>query len=96
MTTPTLPAEDELHRRARRRVNRRLGFFVHALVFTLVNLALWAINRVAGGPPWHLGALSGWGLGLAIHGLVTVLALQGEGWRERLLAQEVERLRRPR
>jgi hypothetical protein len=36
--------------------------------------------------------LAGWGLGLAIHGLVTFIALNGDGVRERMLAAEIERL----
>ncbi len=37
--------------------------------------------------------LAGWGLGLAIHGLVVLLVLGN--WRDRLVAREVERLRAP-
>ena len=37
--------------------------------------------------------LLGWGLGLAIHGIVTFIALRGEGYRDRMLADEVERVR---
>ena len=59
-------------------------------------LGLAAINLTTGGPNWHLGALFGWGLGLAIHGIVTLIALGGEGWRQRMLEREVERLRQQR
>lgn len=96
MTNPSNPADDELLRRARRRVQLRLGFMTHALIYVLVNLGLAAINLATGGPQWHLGALFGWGLGLAIHGIVTLIALGGEGWRQRMLEREVERLRQLR
>ena len=36
----------------------------------------------------------GWGIGLAVHGVVTFASLHGDGLRERMVAQEVERLRR--
>jgi hypothetical protein len=87
---------DDLERRARRRVALKLGFGVHALVFVLVNAGLAAINAYTGGPHWSAWPLAGWGLGLAIHGLVTFLNLQGEGWRARMLQSEREHLQRNR
>ncbi len=90
----TLQANDDIHTRARRRVGIKLGFYTHALVFVLVNLGLFAANSVAGGPRWSHFPLLGWGLGLAIHGAVTFLSLQGQGVRERMLSAEVERLRK--
>jgi len=85
--------DNELRQRAKRRVNQKMGFYIHATVFVLVNLGLAAINLVSGGKAWHLWPLAGWGLGLAIHGIVTFSSLRGEGLRERLMQQEVERLK---
>lgn len=82
-----------IEQRARRRVKLKMGFFIHATVFVLVNLSLAAINLAGGGKPWHLWPLAGWGLGLAIHGIVTFANLQGEGLHERLLQREMARLR---
>ncbi|MET0351746.1 MAG: 2TM domain-containing protein [Rhizobacter sp.] len=94
MNHPTLSPEAlSLHRIARRRVAIKTGWMVHALVFVAVNLGLFVINGLAGGFRWHLFPLGGWGLGLAIHGLVVLLVLGN--WRERLVAREVERLRVP-
>jgi hypothetical protein len=39
------------------------------------------------------GPLLGWGLGLAIHGAVTFLSLQGDGMRDRMVEAELKRLR---
>jgi hypothetical protein len=86
--------EQDLQRRARRRVNQKMGFYIHATVYLLVNLGLAAINFASGGKAWHLWPLAGWGLGLAIHGFVTFARLNGDGLRERMLDDEVERLRR--
>lgn len=86
-------SEPELQRRARRRVNQKMGFYIHATVFVLVNLGLAAINFAAGGKSWHLWPLAGWGLGLAIHGFVTFASLNGEGLRDRMLEREKARLR---
>jgi hypothetical protein len=86
----------DIETRARRRVGIKLGFYTHALVFVLVNLGLFAINVVAGGTRWSHFPLWGWGLGLAIHGVVTLLSLRGQGVRERMLSSEIERLRAQR
>jgi hypothetical protein len=72
----------------------KMGFYTHALVYVLVNLGLFAINTVTGRGHWYIWPLLGWGIGLAIHGTVTFLNLHGEGFRERMLADEIERLRR--
>ena len=85
--------EQDLMPQARRRVKIKTGFYIHALVYTLVNSALLVANLLGGGPRWHLAPLLGWGLGLAIHGLVTLLALRGDGLRERMLASELRHLR---
>ena len=87
-------AEHDLQGRARRRVKIRSGFYLHVLVYGLVNLGLTAINWVVGGRPWHWWPLAGWGLGLAIHGIVAFAGLRGDGWHERMLDRELQRLRR--
>ena len=94
MNTPLPANEEELRRRAKRRVGARIGFYVHATVFVLVNLGLAAINLAHGGTRWHLWPLGGWGLGLAIHGALTLVSLRGDGFRERLVNAEIERLRK--
>lgn len=91
--THTLTEDDELLARARKRVDMKLGFFTHALVFVLVNLGLYLITNQVPGARWMSFPIWGWGLGLAIHGVVTLLGLQGEGLRERMLAGELQRLR---
>ena len=52
-----------------------------------------AVLSLSQGRQWHWGPLLGWGLGLAIHGLVTLLNLRGQGLRDRMAASEVQRLR---
>jgi hypothetical protein len=81
-----------LQRRARKRVAMKMGFATHLLVYTLVNAGLAALS-LSQGRQWHWGPLLGWGLGLAIHGIVTLVALRGEGLRDRMVASEVQRLR---
>ncbi|HEY0821264.1 MAG TPA: 2TM domain-containing protein [Rhizobacter sp.] len=85
---------DSLEARALARVRRKIGFYTHAMVFVMVHLGF--------GIAFLVGARSkpffvwGWALGLAIHGAFTFMTLQGEGMRERMLRQEIERMRRER
>ena len=92
MSTESTP--DDIETRARRRVGIKLGFYTHATVFVLVNLGLFALNTATGGARWSHFPLWGWGLGLAIHGIVTFISLRGEGVRERMLQNEIARLKR--
>lgn len=84
--------DTELHKLARKRVAMKTSFAIHLLVYTLVNAGLIATSLARGGQ-WHWGPLLGWGLGLAIHGLVTLLNLRGQGLRDQMVAAEVQRLR---
>lgn len=93
MTTDIVLSDTEIRRRAKKRVGMKMGFSIHLLVFVCVNLGLVALNLLQGGHRWSVWPLSGWAIGLAIHGLVTVLSLNGDGLRERLLAEEIERLK---
>jgi hypothetical protein len=89
----TPKTDSELRQLAKRRVNQKMGFYIHLAVYVLVNLGLAAINLLGGGQRWHLWPLAGWGIGLAIHGIVTFASLRGEGVRERMLDDELERLK---
>ncbi|WP_338416578.1 2TM domain-containing protein [uncultured Sphaerotilus sp.] len=95
MHTVSLDTTDalQLQRLARRRVALKMGFFIHALVFTLVNLGLLTLHAVTGGERGVHVPLWGWAFGLAIHGTVVFTRLHTQGLRERLVAREVERLR---
>ena len=96
-------AEPTLEQRARRRVALKTGFYVHLLVYVLVNAGLyllWTSGSAPGGWGYrHMGfhgglPLLGWGLGLAIHGVVVFVKLQGEGMTRRMVEREIEALRR--
>ena len=76
---------DLLMRRARRRVKLKMGFFLHALVFTLVHLGLFALHAVTGGERGPHLPIWGWALGLSIHGVVVFTTLQTQGLRDRMV-----------
>ena len=88
--TPT--TEAELERLARRRAGAKMGWYIHATVYIAVNLLL-AVLSSASGRHWAVFPALGWGLGLAIHGIVVFIAAGGGGLHERLVQQERERLK---
>ena len=91
LTSEAFPGRFE--RLARKRAGAKLGWYVHALVYVCVNIAL-AVIALRSGRPWFIFPLAGWGLGLASHGLVVWLVTGGSGLHERLLQAERDKLRR--
>lgn len=90
MTGNAFDAQNDLERTARRRAAMKMGWFVHAAVYLAVNLML-AGFAAASGRHWAVYPAMGWGLGLAIHGIVVFL-LAGSGLHEQLVARERRRL----
>jgi hypothetical protein len=82
---------DDLKRIARRRAGAKLGLYIHAGVYVAVNTFL-ALVQMRTTPQilWNLWPLAGWGLGLAIH--ATVVLLAASGLRERMEADELRKL----
>ena len=95
MTTPLTP--DAIEQLARRRAGAKLGWYIHAVVYVLVNAVIFAMSRYGfGDRPWSIFPLLGWGLGLALHGVSVFLLGTGSGLRERMVQKERERLQRER
>jgi len=96
-TITAMISDDDIDRLARKRAGAKLGWYLHALVHVLVNLALLAFSRHGWGQrPWSVFPLLGWGLGLALHGVSVFVLGSGSGLRERMVQREREKLRRER
>ena len=78
---------DAVERLARRRAAAKLGWYLHAAIYLLVNLLLLGL-AASQGRQWAIFPLLGWGLGLAIHGAVVFFVARGGNLYERLLARE--------
>jgi hypothetical protein len=90
-------SDEEIDRLARRRAGAKMGWYVHACVYVLVNLFLFAVSEYGFGQRrWSMFPVLGWGLGLALHGISVFVLGTGSGLRERLIEKERERLRRDR
>lgn len=91
-TAHTRSTTDALEATARRRAGARMGWYAHATVYIVVNAALAALSYSTG-RHWAVFPALGWGLGLALHGLVVWLRLHGGGGLyERQLQRERDRL----
>lgn len=90
----TLSPED-IDRLARKRASAKLGWYLHATVYVLVNLLIFSVSQYAFGTrPWSLGPLLGWGLGLVLHGISVFVLGRGSSLRERLVQREREHIER--
>ncbi|MBU1360946.1 MAG: 2TM domain-containing protein [Gammaproteobacteria bacterium] len=78
---------DPIERLARRRAGAKMGWFIHATVYVLVNLLLVFISA-SRGQGWAVYPLMGWGLGLLIHGAVVFFVMPGGNFYDRLVARE--------
>lgn len=83
--------DKELERLARRRAGMKMGWYIHAGVYVAVNLMLATLSAMSE-RQWAVFPALGWGLGLAIHGVVVYL-VAGGGIYESLLARERRQLR---
>jgi hypothetical protein len=88
-------SSEEIEHLARRRAGAKMGWYLHATVYVLVNLLLLALSRHGvGHRPWSVFPVLGWGVGLALHGVSVFVLGKGSGLRERMVERERERLRR--
>jgi len=86
--------DDELHRRARKAAEDKLGFYAHFSAYVLVNAMLIALWWASGGVtvfPWFIFPLGGWGIGLFFHGFAVYA---GPAYVERMALRELAKLRK--
>ena len=89
--------DESRYEAAEKRAEDLQGFYTHLLVYGVVNLGLFVINLLTkgdGGTWWFYWPLAGWGIGLAIHALVTFGGVFSDDWKDRKAAQIYERTRR--
>lgn len=89
------PEASRIEALATRRARAKLGWFIHAAVYVLVNAGLVALS-LANGRHWAVFPLLGWGVGLLFHGLAVWMLQPGGGLMTRMVARERDRLTDPR
>ena len=93
MTTPLTP--DEIDALAKKRAGAKMGWYIHATVYVLVNVFLFAVSRYGlGTRNWSVAPLLGWGLGLALHGISVWFVGAGSNLRQRMVQRERDQIQR--
>jgi hypothetical protein len=83
----------ELETRAKKRVEARVGFVIHAAIYIIANtgfVAIWALSGT--GYPWFVWPMLGWGIGIVSHGLTLAFGPDSERG-QRAIERELHRLR---
>ena len=93
MNTPL--TTDEIDTLARKRAGAKMGWYIHATVYVLVNVFLFAVSRYGlGTRNWSVAPLLGWGLGLALHGISVWFVGAGSNLRQRMVQRERDQIQR--
>jgi hypothetical protein len=75
---------------ARERAEMLQGLYIHMTMFAVINSGLALINwmtRGEGGAWWVIWPLLGWGIGLAVHMMATMLPMFSPRWVDRRAEQ---------
>jgi hypothetical protein len=84
---------DDAYRRATRTVNAKIGFYIHLVIYVVVNILLVLINlKYSPQYLWFLWPLFGWGIGIAFHALGIFVFPSGSAVKERMIEREAEKL----
>jgi len=73
-------------------VEKKLGLYIHAGVYVLVNAILATVN-LATNPDhlWFQWPLLGWGAGLALHAALALGTLKGGSLKARMIEKEMKK-----
>ena len=83
---------NEKYARAKKRVENLKAFYIHLMVYVLVNIMLFAINMISDPSDlWFFYPLCGWGIGVTVHGISTLAYGKfGGDWEERKIKEYME------
>ena len=91
--------EQELYRKAKKKVKQKKGFYIHFGIYALAMSMLYFINNNVGHFrfQWWILAALGWGMGV-LGNYISVFGLPwqhiGEDWEEKELEKEMDKLER--
>jgi hypothetical protein len=82
----------EAYQRAKKRVEARLGFYIHLSVYIAVNILLIIINlRTSPEYIWFKWPLIGWGIGVFFHALSVFVFSGGSAIKEQMIEKEMKK-----
>jgi hypothetical protein len=82
----------EAYERARKRVEAKIGFYVHLSVYIAVNILLVIVN-ISMSPQylWFKWPLIGWGIGVISHALGVFVFTGGSAIKEQMIEKEMRK-----
>ena len=82
----------EVYSNVKKKVEARMSFYTHLLVYLVVITMLTILNlTVAGDYFWVIWPMIGWGSGVIIHGLFTFVVDSESSLKERLIEKELQK-----
>ena len=82
----------EAYQKAKKRVEAKIGFYIHLAVYVGVNILLIIINLVTSSEYlWFKWPLIGWGIGLFFHALGVFAFTGRSSIKERMIEKEMEK-----
>ena len=82
----------EAYQRAKKRVEAKIGFFIHLTVYIVVNILLVIINfSTSTEYLWFKWPLIGWGIGVLFHALGVFVFSGGSVIKEQMIEKEMKK-----
>jgi hypothetical protein len=83
--------DNEVYKKAEKRVREKIGFYFHFAAFVIVSAALFFIWYLTtpDGYPWFQWPILGWGIGILFH-FVSTFVVTGK-LKERMIEREMEK-----
>ncbi len=84
--------DQDLYKRAKKRVENRIGFYIHLCIYLTVNTLLIIINlNTSTQYYWFKWPLLGWGVGLLFHAIEVFASPMILSIKERMIKKEMEK-----
>jgi len=82
----------EAYQKAKKRVEAKIGFYIHLAVYVGVNILLIIINLLTSTQElWFKWPLIGWGIGVFLHALGVFAFTERSSIKERMIEKEMEK-----
>jgi hypothetical protein len=85
----------DIRETARKRVDAKIGFYVHLFIYIVVNILLVILNlKYSPQYHWFYWPLSGWGIGIFFHAMAVFVFPPGSAIKEKMMKIEEKKLMR--
>ena len=82
----------EAYQKAKKKIEAKIGFYIHLAVYVGVNILLIIVNLTTSTQHlWFKWPLIGWGIGVFFHALGVFAFIEGSSIKERLIEKEMQK-----